>query len=254
MPAYFLKVVLFVTMFLLLFVYIGFSIPQSDSKPPAAFEFDVAEIKTKQDLVKVGQKVFYGKGKCALCHTIGDDSGRCPNLEFKGGQLTRGFLYESLTQPSKYIYMDYRFSPPKPFAAKMPVINKPPIGLNENEVLAVIAFLQNVGGGEVTVEPSELIMPVTRVSGDAGAGKQIFVKTGCAKCHAVSTAGIGTGRDLTVAVQGKDEGALRQVIFYAPPGQGAKPSPHRGLDQRLSVKDANDLLAFLLAQKVTAAE
>jgi mono/diheme cytochrome c family protein len=228
-------------MFLLLFVYIGFSIPQSDSKPPAAFEFDVAEIKTKQDLVKVGQKVFYGKGKCALCHTIGDDSGRCPNLEFKGGQLTRGFLYESLTQPSKYIYMDYRFSPPKPFAAKMPVINKPPIGLNENEVLAVIAFLQNVGGGEVTVDPSELIMPVTRVSGDAESGRRLFAKA-CATCHTVAS----TGR-------GKDENALRQAIFYASAGRGGKPSPHQGLDQRFSIKEANDLLTFLLTQKVASA-
>jgi len=242
MPWYFVKVMGFVVLFLSAFVYIARSIPQTDSQPPAEFAFDVAVIKTKQDLVKVGQNIFFGKGKCALCHSIGpSETARCPNLEFKGGQLTRGFLYESLTQPSKYIYMDYRFSPPKPFAAKMPVINKPPIGLNENEILAVIAFLQNMGGGEITVDPSELILPVTHVSGDAEAGRRLFAKA-CTTCHAVAS----TGR-------GKDETALRQAIFYVSAGRGDKPSPHQGFDQRFSIKEANDLLTFLLAQRVAAA-
>ena len=162
MPGYFSRVFLFVVGFLLVFVYIGFSIPQSDSKPPAEMKFDIEKIRTRQDLAKIGQKVFFEKGKCALCHSIGpSETARCPNLEFKGAQLTREFIYESMTQPSKYIYMDYTFSPPKPFAAQMPQINKPPIGLNENEILAVIAFLQMIGGGEITVDPSELQRPAT---------------------------------------------------------------------------------------------
>jgi hypothetical protein len=41
------------------------------------------------------------------------------------------------------------------FAAKMPEINKPPIGLNPQELLTVISFIQS-NGGKITVEPSEL--------------------------------------------------------------------------------------------------
>lgn len=78
------KVVLVVAGFLLLFVYVCYSIPQVDSQPPAETVFDVSKIKTKQDLAKIGQSIFFGKGKCALCHSIGDNSGRCPNLEIKG--------------------------------------------------------------------------------------------------------------------------------------------------------------------------
>lgn len=249
------KVVLFVAGFLLLFVYIGFSIPQSDSKPPAETVFDVSKIKTKQDLAKIGQSIFFGNGKCALCHSIGDNSGRCPNLEIKGGQLTRDFIYESLTQPSKYIYMDYTSSPPRAFPAHMPIINKPPIGLSNNELLAVIAFIQTLGG-EITVDPSELSGPVTAVaSGNAETGRRLFEKSGCVKCHSLGgVKGEGKVIDLLPVVTAKDESYIRKAIFQAqaekaPAGQQP---PHRGFDERLSVKDANDLIAYLLEAKTPA--
>ena len=48
--------------------------------------------------------------------------------------------------------------PPKPFAAEMPAINKSPIGLDENELLAVIAFVESIAG-ELKVDPSMLKVP-----------------------------------------------------------------------------------------------
>lgn len=249
------KVILFVAGYLLLFVYIGFSIPQVDSKPPAEIVFDVSQIKTKQDLAKIGQSIFFGKGKCALCHSIGDNTGRCPNLEIKGGQLTRAFIYESLTQPSKYIYMDYTASPPRPFPAHMPIINKSPIGLNNNELLAVIAFIQTLGG-DITVDPSELSGPVTAVaSGDAEMGKRLFQKSGCVKCHSLGgVKGEGKVIDLLPVMTGKGEGYIRKAIFQAQmeKGPAGQPPPHRGYDERLSVKDANDLVAYLLEAESSA--
>jgi len=247
------KVVSVVAGFLLLFVYICYSIPQVDSQPPAETVFDVSKIKTKQDLAKIGQSIFFGKGKCALCHSIGDNSGRCPNLEIKGGQLTRDFIYESLTQPSKYIYMDYTASPPRPFPAHMPIINQSPIGLNDNELLAVIAFIQTLGG-EITVDPSELSHPVEAVAtgGNPEVGKKLFAEH-CAKCHSLGGAATGKIIDLVPAVNKMNENAIRLAIFNAQVEKpGAAGQAHLHLDERLSVKGSDDLVAYLMQAKQPA--
>ena len=158
--ARFVRVVAFVSIVLGGFTLVALSIPQMASLPPAVEKFDVASIKDKKELASIGQKIFFGKGQCALCHTIGTGEGRCPDLKGIGSKLTRDFMYESLTQPQAYVYMDYQHvGPPKFFPAKMPYINKKPIELNKNEILAVIAFLQNMSGEEVTVELSEIEAP-----------------------------------------------------------------------------------------------
>ncbi len=41
----------------------------------------------------------------------------------------------------------------------MPYINKNPIGLTRNEILSVIAFLQQMSGEPISVNPSELEVP-----------------------------------------------------------------------------------------------
>ncbi|OLD41926.1 MAG: hypothetical protein AUI21_00835 [Nitrospirae bacterium 13_1_40CM_2_62_10] len=164
--ARFIRVVAFVAMVLGGFALVALGIPQMASLPPAAEKFDAASIKDKKDLASIGQKIFFGKGQCALCHTIGTSEGRCPDLKGIGSKLTRDFMYESLTQPQAYVYMDYQHAgPPKFFPAKMPYIDKKPIGLSKNEILAVIAFLQNMSGEEVTVGLSEIEVPGSASSG-----------------------------------------------------------------------------------------
>ncbi|HZR46788.1 MAG TPA: cytochrome c, partial [Candidatus Manganitrophaceae bacterium] len=108
-----------------------------------------------QDLAKHGQSLFFGKGQCALCHTLGAESGRCPSLQNAGARLTREFLYETLTKPDAYVKLDFEEVEPKRFPAQMPTINKPPIGLSEQELLTVISFIQSQGG-KVTIDPAEL--------------------------------------------------------------------------------------------------
>src|SRR5207245_4569961 len=98
------------------------------------------------------------------CQTIATGEIQRPDLKEIGSNLTHDFMYESLTQPQAYVYKDYEHvGPAKFFPAKMPYINKKPIGLSKNEILAVIAFLQNMSGEEVTVERSR-----TEVRGSAG--------------------------------------------------------------------------------------
>jgi mono/diheme cytochrome c family protein len=156
--ARFVRVVGFVAIVLGLFSITALSVPQMASLPPAEEKFDVANIKTASDMAAIGQKIFFSKGQCALCHSIGpSESARCPDLKGIGAKLTREFLYESLTHPQAYIYLDFRHeSQPKEYPARMPYINKNPIGLSKNEILSVIAFLQQMSGEPITVSPSEI--------------------------------------------------------------------------------------------------
>jgi mono/diheme cytochrome c family protein len=124
--------------------------------PKVEEKVDLRGISNAQDMVDIGKEIFFGKGQCALCHTLGGEGrGKCPDLEGAGARLTREYLYETLTQPDAYIKLDFDSIEPKKYPARMPTVNKPPIGLTEQELLTVIAFLQSQGG-KVTVRLSEL--------------------------------------------------------------------------------------------------
>ncbi len=150
-----LKVAAVVGVFLFAYSYVGYQVPQKVGLPPEKKELDLTKIKTSDDMVQIGQEIFYSKGQCALCHSIGAGHGRCPNLAGVGARLTREFIYETLTEPEAYIKLDFHTAMPVEYSAQMPVISKPPIGLSEQELLTVIAFVQS-NGGKVTVRPEEL--------------------------------------------------------------------------------------------------
>ena len=159
--AQFVRVIGFVAIVLGLFTLVALSVPQMASLPPVEEKFDIATVKTPTDMATIGQKIFFSKGQCALCHTIGpSESARCPDLKGIGAKLSREFLFESLTQPQAYIYLDYRHAgQPKEYPARMPYINKNPIGLSKNEILSVIAFLQQMSGEPISVNIAELEVP-----------------------------------------------------------------------------------------------
>lgn len=108
-----------------------------------------------------GETIFWGKGQCHTCHSIGKrGSGiRGPNLGDVGaraaeraaeriaqgaaGMTATGYLTESLAVPDAYVV--------KGFKPEMPFVYKPPIALSPDEVKAVIAYLQSQGG-EVNIE------------------------------------------------------------------------------------------------------
>lgn len=246
----FLRVIAFVAMVLGAFSLVALGVPQMASLPPAVEKFDVASIKEKKDLAAIGQKIFFGTGQCALCHTIGSSEGRCPDLKGIGSKLTRQFIYESMTQPQAYVYMDYQHvGQPKFFPAKMPHINKKPIGLSKNEILAVISFLQSMSGEEITVDPSEIEAPqnVAAVTGDKVSGQKVF-QVLCAKCHSVGVADKGKS-DLLPAMSRQGDTQVRRAVLSDPkPGN----KDHQGLDRKLAVKDFDDLMAYLLNAKSAA--
>ena len=236
--------------------------------PPKEEQFDASKVKTVDDVVEIGQKIFFGKGQCALCHALGGSGahGRCPNLGGDnpvGIKLTREFEYESYTNPNAYVYMDYTSSPPKSFAARMPEINKQPIGLSEPEMLTVFAFLQKTSG-TVEVTPEEVIAlanpqkrgggsapasapvpaQVETVSlGDALSGKVAFEKLECVACHKIGEiAGGDKGPDLLPALKEKEIVAIRSAIFE-------KSEAHPSYDEKMTVKEMKDILSYLAGFK-----
>ena len=155
----FLRVMGFVIIVLGTFSLIALGVPQMASLPPAIETFDITKVKTPDDLAGIGQKIFFSKGQCALCHSIGpSESARCPDLKGIGAKLSPEFIYESLTDPQAYIYLDFRHEDvPKEYPARMPHINKNPIALLEQEIYSVIAFLQKMSGEPISVKVEDVL-------------------------------------------------------------------------------------------------
>ena len=127
------------------YTYVGQMVPQKEVQPPQ--ETQIRADLTTADMVKVGREIMDGKGLCFTCHTIGKTGAlRFPDLE---GVDTRAqtrvaglndieYFAQSIYEPEKFIVPG--------FNPGMPVINKPPIGLTDQEILCVIAYLQTLGG------------------------------------------------------------------------------------------------------------
>jgi len=141
-----------------LYTYIGQLVPQKQVLPPE--ETVISDDMTTEDLVQVGLEIAQGKGLCFTCHTIGKTGAlRFPDLDgiavtAEGripGLGSLQYMADSIYHPNDFIV--------EGFNPGMPEINKPPIGLNDQEILAVLAYLQSLGGvPSVTLEttPADL--------------------------------------------------------------------------------------------------
>jgi len=134
------------------YTYVGQMVPQKEVQPPQ--DATIRSDMTSADMAVVGRQIMEAKGFCLTCHTIGKASGpyRFPDLagvdaRAKGNQAGRlhkpgmtdvDYFAESMYEPTAYVV--------EGFPPAMPPINKPPIGLNDQEILCVIAYLQTLGG------------------------------------------------------------------------------------------------------------
>ena len=169
--------------------YVGQMVPQKEVQPPE--ETVIRSDLTTADMVKVGSGIMAGKGLCSTCHTIGKTGAlRFPDLD---GVATRAatrvpglsdveYFAQSLYEPDLFIVPG--------FNPGMPVINKPPIGLTDQEILCVIAYLQTLGGtatvtlqtkhryygGAAAPAPAGLPAPATPGPGDKPAEKLPLVR------------------------------------------------------------------------------
>src|ERR687886_467234 len=129
-------------------------IPQLQSEVPETL--DLTSNASPEALVSAGERVYNGAGGCTACHGLGT---RAPNLltdhagqgpigarcgTRRPGMDCKAYLYESLTKPAAYVVPG--------FEPIMPDMRKQ---LSEDQIWAVIAYLQSQGG-EVTVTASDI--------------------------------------------------------------------------------------------------
>ena len=127
------------------YTYVGQMVPQKEVLPPK--ETSLGSDATTADMVKIGQEIMSGKGICLTCHTVGKTGAlRFPDLAGIGekaksrvaGLSDIEYLAQTMYEPTAFVVPGF---PPA-----MPPVNQPPIGLNDQEILCVIAALQSMGG------------------------------------------------------------------------------------------------------------
>jgi cytochrome c2 len=235
-----LNVVIFSLEATIAYTIIGSLVPQIESRPQA--ELQLSADATPEQLAKAGEQIFYGKGTCALCHSIEpSEAARCPQLGAGSlgpaigvraeervkepgyhGKAKDGtdYIIESLTHPQDYLVQGF---PPI-----MPVINKPPIGLSNDEIAAVIAFLQSIQGGKVTVTP-KMVAAFTGTEAPAQPGtaaaqpvvatatnrppEQLIAELACIACHKFTEPGPLVGPSLWDVGARQNEDYIRQSIL-----------------------------------------
>jgi hypothetical protein len=149
------------------YAYVGQMVPQKEVQPPA--EIAISSDLTTADMVKVGREIMEGKGLCFTCHTIGKSGAlRFPDLEGVDvraktrvpGLSDVEYFAQSLYEPNAFIVPG--------FNPGMPTINQPPIGLTDQEILCVIAYLQTLGGtATVTLQTTHHYHGATAAPGGA---------------------------------------------------------------------------------------
>ena len=152
-----LRVFVFLIVLIAVYVYVGHTITSMTGG------FD-KKVVVEGVNAEAGEQIFFGKGKCSTCHSIGDKGSaiRCPNLGVKGENFQtpigeRAFERAKLRAKAtgkEWNAVDYLFEcigDPGAFVVpgfknEMPTVYKPPIGLTPDEVKAVIMFLAAQGG------------------------------------------------------------------------------------------------------------
>ncbi len=185
------------------YTLVGQLVPQKEVPAPVVIE--IAKDVSTQEMVEIGKGIAQGKGTCLTCHTIGQSGGalRFPDLAGIGtraatripGMSGVEYLAQTLYEPNAYVV--------EGFNPGMPVMNKPPIQLTDDEILAVIAFLQSLGGTPtVTMKTKHAyngksVDSVEQAAADVAPetaaldGKGLFERYGCARCHTPTAPGPG---------------------------------------------------------------
>ena len=148
------------------YTMVGQLVPQKEVHPPR--EAELKKEMTAADMVKAGREIMEQKGICFTCHTVGQQGAlRFPDLEGIGARAATRvpglsdvqYLAQSLYEPNAFIVPG--------FNPGMPVVDKPPMGLTDQEILAVIAYLQSMGG-QITVTMSSKVWPLDQAAAPAG--------------------------------------------------------------------------------------
>jgi hypothetical protein len=190
--------------------YVGQMVPQSQVLPPPT-EIVIPADLTTDEMIPVGRQIMETKGLCFTCHTVGRTGAlRFPDLAGIGGRAAERvpgmsdveYFAQSMYEPDVFVVPG--------FNPGMPAINRPPIGLTDQEILTVIAYLQSLGGTpSVTMQTSHRYYAAEGAPGAAPAAPPV----------APGTAPAATGA--AVPVDQKPEPGEAQPL--APPAQAPAP-------------------------------
>jgi len=261
----------FMVIVTLFYWYVGQQVPQKETYPPKTLEIR-PDLNTAE-MVEIGKELVSGKGTCLSCHTMGQSGSlRFPDLgnigavagARKPGVSDVEYLAESIYDPNVFIV--------EGFLPGMPVIHKPPISLNDDEILCVIAYLQSLGGtSTVTMQTSHLFSGAAPPSKGAPAamavagaaapenldGPGIFAKYGCMACHSVDSPAKMVGPSLYDVGKRLSKAEMYESILDPdakitagyPAGVMAATLKGGGFYDKVSSKDLNTLVDYLVSLK-----
>jgi len=228
----FLKVTLFSLLLISLFsLYSNYGIPEIQPAPPPTEEkLDLGSM-TMEQFIAVGEKIVSGKGTCTLCH---NELGRAPLLEelvtatpqrlqdsrYQGeASDLESYILESMLDPSSYVVVGFGKAGSNDTESPMPNVTGGGIDLSEAEISAVIAYLQDLGGADVTVEiptgtatedSTEIVASKAQALGSA---EEIVASYGCGACHRIAGQSGAIGPDLSSIGETRDSDYLRRAIL-----------------------------------------
>lgn len=211
--------------------YATFGIPRiKPAAPPVEEKVDLSAM-TMDQFIALGEKTYNGKGTCTLCH---NSMGRAPMLgkigavsaermadpAYKGESKTvEEYIYESLVKPSAYVVSGFGKAGTNDTESPMPDVSGGNIGLSNTLVKAVVAYLQDSSGSEVTVEiPTDVPEESDEEEGGAvrapyESAEAIIEELTCGMCHKIGEEEGEMGPDLTTIGASRDKEYLRRALI-----------------------------------------
>jgi len=167
---------------------------------------------------EAGEKVFWGEGQCHTCHSVGTSGSgtRGPNQEGIASRAEEDakktgfasgleYMVEAIVNPGSYVVEGYDNI--------MPKVYNPPIMLGREKILAVLSYLQTLGGepdikavmkvkDKIPEASKKKVIPwVPPIEVDPKEGERVFFDetkaAACSKCHIMGERGTKVGPDLT---------------------------------------------------------
>ncbi len=230
----FLSVITFSLLMIAAFAgYSNYGIPQIEpAPPPVEEEIDLGSM-TMDQFIALGGRLFEGKGTCTLCH---NSLGRAPMLDAIGTNIqarlddaryegeasdAEGYLRESLVAPSAFVVTGFGKAGTNDTESPMPSTEGGSIALSEAELAAVLAFLQENGGLEVTVEmPTDLGDAAEPEEAPSGEPRPAFTEFqdladeyACEACHTIGEPAGDLGPDLSAIGSTRDSDYIRRALL-----------------------------------------
>jgi len=257
----------------LLFTGIANLLPQVEGEAPVEQEIDLNAL-TMDAFVELGESLFKGKGTCTLCHNA---MGRAPDIlvlnmtetaiqrmadaRYKGTATDdKSYFIESMINPSAYVVKDFGKKGSNDTLSPMPVANKTPISLTDIEMDAIVAYLQNKDGNDITVAlPEAGAAPVVEQKSAAGAApisatsaEDALSKYGCTACHTILDSTADLGPNLTTLASRSSKAEIRTSILY--PNEVIAEGYTKGLMptdfiEKMTLKELEMMTTFLSEQK-----